>query len=54
LGNVKGLGIGLSLVQEIIQFHRGSIDVESEAEKGTTFTVMLPKSELLGSEVPEV
>ena len=54
LGNVKGLGIGLSLVQEIVQFHRGSIDVESEAEKGTTFTVMLPKSELLGSEVPEV
>jgi PAS domain S-box-containing protein len=54
LGNVKGLGIGLSLVQEIVQFHRGSIDVESEAEKGTTFTVMLPKSELFGSEVPEV
>jgi len=54
LGNVKGLGIGLSLVQEIVQLHRGSIDVESEAEKGTTFTVMFPKSKLQDSEVPEV
>jgi two-component system phosphate regulon sensor histidine kinase PhoR len=43
LGNMKGLGIGLSLVQEIVKLHNGEIDLESEAEKGTTFTVMLPK-----------
>ena len=54
LGNVKGLGIGLSLVQEIVQLHQGSIDVESEAEKGTTFTVMFPKGNLRDSEAPEV
>lgn len=43
LGNMKGLGIGLSLVQEIVQLHQGKIHLESEAGKGTTFTVMLPK-----------
>jgi len=43
LGNVKGLGIGLSLVQEIVKLHQGEIQIESELGKGTTFTVMLPK-----------
>ena len=44
LGNAKGLGIGLSLVQEIIKLHQGDIEIESELGKGTTFTVKLPKS----------
>jgi PAS domain S-box-containing protein len=44
LGNAKGLGIGLSLVQEIVKLHRGEIQIESELGKGTTFTVMLPKN----------
>jgi PAS domain S-box-containing protein len=44
LGNVKGLGIGLSLVQEIIKLHRGEIHLESEVGRGTTFTVRLPKN----------
>jgi len=44
LGNARGLGIGLSLVQEIVQLHRGEIRIESEVGKGTTFTVMLPKN----------
>jgi len=43
LGNVKGLGIGLSLVQEIVKLHQGDIQIESELGKGTTFTVMFPK-----------
>jgi signal transduction histidine kinase len=43
LGNAKGLGIGLSLVQEIVKLHCGEIQIESELGKGTTFTVMLPK-----------
>jgi two-component system phosphate regulon sensor histidine kinase PhoR len=42
LGNMKGLGIGLSLVQEIVQLHKGEIHLESERGEGTTFTVMLP------------
>ena len=44
LGNFKGLGIGLSLVQEIVKLHQGKIDLESELSKGTTFTVKLPKN----------
>ncbi len=44
LGNAKGLGIGLSLVQEIVHLHQGKIHIESELGKGTTFTVMLPKN----------
>jgi hypothetical protein len=43
LGNAKGLGIGLSLVQEIVKLHKGDIHIESELGKGTTFTVKLPK-----------
>ena len=43
LGNAKGLGIGLSLVQEIVKLHQGDIQIESELGKGTTFTVMFPK-----------
>ena len=44
LGNTKGLGIGLSLVQEIAKLHQGEIQIESELGKGTTFTVIFPKS----------
>ncbi len=45
LGNAKGLGIGLSLVQEIVNLHQGKIHLDSELGKGTTFTVMLPKNQ---------
>jgi PAS domain S-box-containing protein len=44
LGDVKGLGIGLSLVQEIVKLHRGEVHLESELGKGTTFIVKLPKN----------
>jgi signal transduction histidine kinase len=44
LGNVKGLGIGLSLVQEIVKLHQGEIQIKSELGKGTTFTLRLPKN----------
>ncbi|KAF0191821.1 MAG: hypothetical protein FD165_1544 [Gammaproteobacteria bacterium] len=38
----KGTGLGLSLSYSIVQKHHGRIEVESEAGKGTTFTVWLP------------
>lgn len=38
----KGTGLGLSLAYGIIQKHQGSIEVESEVGKGTTFRVRLP------------
>lgn len=40
-GRLEGLGIGLSLVQEIVQLHQGDIRVESEPGQGTCFTVLL-------------
>ncbi len=39
-----GLGLGLSIVQRAIEEHRGTIKVESRRNKGTTFTVKLPRS----------
>ena len=38
----KGVGLGLSVAYGIIQEHGGSIQVQSEEGRGTTFTVELP------------
>ncbi|MBN1478654.1 PAS domain S-box protein [candidate division KSB1 bacterium] len=40
----KGTGIGLSVVQQVISQHNGTIDVYSEENKGTTFSIFLPIS----------
>jgi two-component system, sporulation sensor kinase E len=40
----KGTGLGLMLVQRIIQDHRGRIELESPPGKGTTFRIWLPVS----------
>ncbi len=37
-----GTGLGLAITYRIIENHRGTIDVESEPGKGTTFTVRIP------------
>ncbi|MCC7159005.1 MAG: substrate-binding domain-containing protein [Ignavibacteria bacterium] len=37
----KGSGLGLALSKELIDLHKGHISVESEKEKGATFTVTL-------------
>ncbi|HAX77018.1 MAG TPA: two-component sensor histidine kinase, partial [Cyanobacteria bacterium UBA11372] len=37
-----GSGLGLAIAQAIVQSHKGSIQVQSELGKGSTFTIRLP------------
>jgi len=41
-GEVSGYGLGLSIAKSIIDIHDGAVDVMSEPDKGTTFTITLP------------
>jgi signal transduction histidine kinase len=40
-----GSGLGLALVKEIVERHRGTVTVESREGEGTTFRVCLPEVE---------
>ncbi|HPM41513.1 MAG TPA: ATP-binding protein, partial [bacterium] len=48
----RGVGLGLPVVREIIERYGGTISVESEVGKGTTFTVRIPASGLKDEETP--
>lgn len=52
LGSQRGSGIGLNLVKELVDLHKGQIEIESETGKGTTFIVTLyAGKEHFGNEV---
>lgn len=40
--NITGSGIGLTIVKEIVEAHNGRIEVVSERNKGSTFTIYIP------------
>ena len=43
-GKIPGTGLGMSIVQEIVNLHGGKVSVTSAAGLGTTVTIWLPAS----------
>lgn len=41
-GNFEGTGLGLAIVDQVIRHHNGKIQVTSEINNGSTFTLILP------------
>ncbi|WPJ96657.1 ATP-binding protein [Coraliomargarita algicola] len=50
----QGVGIGLALAKELVEQHGGQLEVESEPQKGSCFTMILPGALPLSSRSPEV
>jgi two-component system, OmpR family, sensor histidine kinase ResE len=47
-GEAGGIGLGLAIVQKVIELHRGTIEMESQFGHGSTFRVFLPVLEQAG------
>jgi signal transduction histidine kinase len=44
--NKRGIGLGLSIVKAFVEQHGGSVRVDTEVGRGSTFTVRLPATGL--------
>ncbi len=42
--HARGLGLGLYIVSQVVNAHGGTVSVDSTAERGTTFTVRVPRA----------
>ncbi len=47
--NISGSGLGLSIVKKVIELYSGIITVDSVPDVGTTFTVRLPKKQIVSA-----
>ena len=50
--NKPGTGIGLNIVKNIVELHHGTISVDSEVGRGSTFTIVLPVGTMPASATP--
>jgi two-component system sensor histidine kinase/response regulator len=44
VSNISGTGVGLSIVSEFVNLHKGKIKLQSEVGHGSTFIITLPKT----------
>jgi two-component system sensor histidine kinase ChiS len=40
-----GVGLGIPIARQVVELHGGHMEIESELNKGSTFTIVLPVSE---------
>ncbi len=51
-GHYEGTGLGLTVTQKLAELHGGQVEVESEVEKGSYFTIKLPSKQEEQSLIP--